>query len=247
MLNLNQKLREQHGARESCSPSPSSPFHRRLGGGSKSSSPAPTSAHQVYPASSSHSPVKDSSNRISIRDKLLVQEVTELSCSLPSTCHVHFPSQSDLSKFELAIRPEPDSLYSGGVFKFLISIPLEYNNVPPQVKCLTRIWHPNISEDGSVCLSLLRQTSMDGLGWSPTRRLKDVVLGLNSLFTDLLDFDDPLNIEASEHYYRDQTDFEKRVKDYIRRYCERFWYCNFGAWCIRLGSFASYSMLLLCI
>ncbi|XP_075009863.1 NEDD8-conjugating enzyme UBE2F isoform X14 [Calonectris borealis] len=33
---------------------------------------------------------------------------------------------------------------------------------------------------------------------------KDVVWGLNSLFTDLLNFDDPLNIEAAEHHLRDK-------------------------------------------
>lgn len=54
---------------------------------------------------------------------------------------------------------------------------------PPIVKCLTKLWHPNISEDGDVCLSILRQSSIDGLGWAPTRKLKDVVWGLNSLFT----------------------------------------------------------------
>lgn len=54
---------------------------------------------------------------------------------------------------------------------------------PPRVKCLTRLWHPNINVDGDVCLSLLRQTSIDEHGWAPTRRLKDVVWGLNALFT----------------------------------------------------------------
>lgn len=54
---------------------------------------------------------------------------------------------------------------------------------PPKVKCLTRLWHPNINVDGDICLSLLRQTSIDEHGWAPTRRLKDVVWGLNSLFT----------------------------------------------------------------
>ncbi|XP_059198954.1 NEDD8-conjugating enzyme UBE2F isoform X3 [Centropristis striata] len=33
----------------------------------------------------------------------------------------------------------------------------------------------------------------------------DVVWGLNSLFTDLLNFDDPLNIDAAEHHLRDKT------------------------------------------
>lgn len=54
---------------------------------------------------------------------------------------------------------------------------------PPVVKCLTKLWHPNINEDGDVCLSILRQSSIDGMGWAPTRKLKDVVWGLNSLFT----------------------------------------------------------------
>lgn len=54
---------------------------------------------------------------------------------------------------------------------------------PPTVKCLNKIWHPNISEDGDICLSLLRLNSIDGLGWCPTRRLNDIIWGLNSLFT----------------------------------------------------------------
>ena len=33
--------------------------------------------------------------------------------------------------------------------------------------------------------SLLREHALDGMGWLPTRTLKDVVWGLNSLFTVL--------------------------------------------------------------
>uniref|UniRef100_A0A2K6DD61 UBC core domain-containing protein n=1 Tax=Macaca nemestrina TaxID=9545 RepID=A0A2K6DD61_MACNE len=47
---------------------------------------------------------------------------------------------------------------------------------------------------------------------------EDVIWGLNSLFTDLLNFDDPLNIEAAEHHLRDKEDFRNKVDDYIQRY-----------------------------
>ncbi|XP_044072028.1 NEDD8-conjugating enzyme UBE2F isoform X2 [Siniperca chuatsi] len=90
--------------------------------------------------------------------------------------------------------------------------------LPPKVRCLTRIWHPNITENGEICLSLLREHSIDGTGWAPTRTLKDVVWGLNSLFTDLLNFDDPLNIDAAEHHLRDKEDFRNKVQDYIKHY-----------------------------
>lgn len=54
---------------------------------------------------------------------------------------------------------------------------------PPTVKCKTKVWHPNINEEGAICLSLLRQSPFDDLGWAPTRRIRDVIWGLNQLFT----------------------------------------------------------------
>nr|XP_056717382.1 NEDD8-conjugating enzyme UBE2F isoform X2 [Euleptes europaea] len=111
-----------------------------------------------------------------------------------------------------------EGYYQSGKFQFEIEVPDAYNMVPPRVKCLTRIWHPNITETGEICLSLLREHSIDGTGWAPTRTLQDVVWGLNSLFTDLLNFDDPLNIEAAEHHLRDKEDFRNKVEDYINHY-----------------------------
>ncbi|XP_066543510.1 NEDD8-conjugating enzyme UBE2F isoform X2 [Amia ocellicauda] len=132
-------------------------------------------------AGRSSSGSSDSAHRVSIRDRLLIKEVAELEANLPN-----------------------EGYYQTGKFQFEIDVPEAYNMVPPKVKCLTRIWHPNITETGEICLSLLREHSIDGTGWAPTRTLKDVVWGLNSLFTDLLNFDDPLNIEAAEHHLRDK-------------------------------------------
>ncbi|XP_075009855.1 NEDD8-conjugating enzyme UBE2F isoform X7 [Calonectris borealis] len=119
------------------------------------------------------------------------------------TCKVNFPDPNKLHYFQLTVIPD-EGYYQGGKFQFEIEVPDAYNMVPPKVKCSTRIWHPNITETGEICLSLLREHSIDGTGWAPTRTLKDVVWGLNSLFTDLLNFDDPLNIEAAEHHLRDK-------------------------------------------
>lgn len=159
----------------------------------------------------------DSTRRVSVRDRLLVKEVAELEANLPCTCKVHFPDPNKLHCFQLTVTPD-EGYYQGGKFQFETEVPDAYNMVPPKVKCLTRIWHPNITETGEICLSLLREHSIDGTGWAPTRTLKDVVWGLNSLFTDLLNFDDPLNIEAAEHHLRDKEDFRSKVEDYIKRF-----------------------------
>ncbi|XP_033372063.1 NEDD8-conjugating enzyme UBE2F isoform X4 [Parus major] len=134
---------------------------------------------------------------------LLFSEVADLEANLPCTCKVNFPDPNKLHYFQLTVTPD-EGYYQGGKFQFETEVPDAYNMVPPKVKCLTRIWHPNITETGEICLSLLREHSIDGTGWAPTRTLKDIVWGLNSLFTDLLNFDDPLNIEAAEHHLRDK-------------------------------------------
>lgn len=51
-----------------------------------------------------------------------------------------------------------------------------------------------------LCFRNHEVTKASFLGWAPTRRLKDVIWGLSSLFTDLIDFDDPLNSEAADNY-----------------------------------------------
>ncbi|KAK9758581.1 Ubiquitin-conjugating enzyme [Popillia japonica] len=138
---------------------------------------------------------------------------------LPSNCTVTYDNENDLSSFILNVKPT-EGYWQDGCFKFHIKVTEEYNMVPPIVKCITRLWHPNINETGEVCLSLLRQHSVDGLGWSPIRRLNDVVWGLHALFTDLLNFDDPLNIEAADMYRNSKDEFHRKVSEYVNLYAK---------------------------
>ncbi|XP_022109802.1 NEDD8-conjugating enzyme UBE2F-like isoform X2 [Acanthaster planci] len=93
----------------------------------------------------------DNIKRVSIRDKLLVKEVPEMNVNMPSSCSVQYEDVNKLHSFQLIITPE-EGYWRGGRFIFSIYVPEEYNIVPPTVNCHTRIWHPNISEDGKICL-----------------------------------------------------------------------------------------------
>uniref|UniRef100_A0A2K6R9A5 E2 NEDD8-conjugating enzyme n=1 Tax=Rhinopithecus roxellana TaxID=61622 RepID=A0A2K6R9A5_RHIRO len=133
-------------------------------------------------------------------------EVAEIEANLPCTCKVHFPDPNKLHCFQLTVTPD-EGYYQGRKFQF--EVPDAYNMVPPKMKCLTKIWHLNITEIGEICLSLLREHSIDST---------DVVWGLNSSFTDLLNFGGPLNIEAAEHHLQDKEDFQNKVDNYIKHY-----------------------------
>ncbi|CAB3984153.1 NEDD8-conjugating enzyme UBE2F-like [Paramuricea clavata] len=161
---------------------------------------------------------RDKGSRLrSVRDILLTKEVPEMIENLPDTCQVDFKDPDILKEFDLTIKPE-EGFWSGGTFHFHINVPEEYNIKPPLASCKTRIWHPNINEEGQICLSLLREHTIDGSGWAPTRKLKDLVWGINSLFTDLLDFDDALNTEAAKQHRESKEEFEEKVKDFIHSY-----------------------------
>lgn len=61
----------------------------------------------------------------------------------------------------LTIASQSDSPYSGGVFFLAIHFPTDYPFKPPKVNFTTRIYHPNINSNGSICLDILRDQ------WSP--------------------------------------------------------------------------------
>lgn len=67
--------------------------------------------------------------------------------------------------------------------------------------CSTRIWHPNINEDGEVCLSLLRQNSYDSLGKTRLMQFYELRLKITSMKTeDILVYDINLKILVQAIY-----------------------------------------------
>ncbi|CAH8585004.1 unnamed protein product [Schistosoma rodhaini] len=152
-----------------------------------------------------------------IRDRLVLQELQELRANISQQCSIHHPDPNKLHEFTLIVRPN-EGIWADGSYHFNIVVPEGYNHTPPLVNCTTQIWHPNIDEAGRVCLSLLRQSSLDFSGWAPTRRLLDVVWGIESLFSDLCDFNDALNTTAAEQYLRDPEAFHDTARSYVFRF-----------------------------
>lgn len=120
-----------------------------------------------------------------------------------------------------------DSPYSGGVFFLNIHFPTDYPFKPPKLNFTTRIYHPNINSNGSICLDILRDQ------WSPALTISKgtpsllcvlkspanpiVLLSICSMLTDP-NPDDPLVPEIAHVYKTDRSRYEATAREWTRKY-----------------------------
>lgn len=136
----------------------------------------------------------------------LQKDVTEL--DLPKSISLTFPNPEDISQFEILIKPV-EGYYRHGKFKFAVQVNDSFPIEPPKIKCLQKIYHPNIDLQGNICLNILRED------WSPVLNLNSVLIGLNFLFLEP-NPTDPLNKDAANMLNKNKEIFARNVKSSMR-------------------------------
>ncbi|MEI4850539.1 ubiquitin-conjugating enzyme E2, partial [Klebsiella pneumoniae] len=74
----------------------------------------------------------------------------------PASCSAG-PVGEDMFHWQATIMGPSDSPFSGGVFLVSIHFPPDYPFKPPKVSFRTKVFHPNINSNGSICLDILKE------------------------------------------------------------------------------------------
>lgn len=106
----------------------------------------------------------------------------------------------------------PDTPYEGGHYEVDINITPEYPFKPPQMKFITKIWHPNVSsQTGAICLDTL------GTQWSPVLTLKSALISLQSLLSSP-EPKDPQDAEVASMLISRPEEFKHVAREWAQRY-----------------------------
>lgn len=130
---------------------------------------------------------------------------------------------SDIYKWEVLIIGPPDTLYEGGFFRAQLLFPDEYPLMPPRMKFITEMWHPNIESNGDVCISILHPPGDDEYGyenaserWSPIHTVETILISVISMLADPND-ESPANVDAAKQWRENYPEFKKKVLRLVRR------------------------------
>eukprot|EP01134_Creolimax_fragrantissima_P007266 CFRG7266T1 len=100
--------------------------------------------------------------------------------------------------------------FNKGAFKFTVTFPPSYPFKPPTIQFLTKIYHPNIDEEGSVCLGILKSDN-----WKPATQVAQVLSAIGNLI-DEPNPSDPINNEAAKLYVEDTGAFKKKAAEWVK-------------------------------
>lgn len=117
-------------------------------------------------------------------------------------------NENDTYNWNAVITGPEGSDYESCKYLLSITYPNDYPFIPPTVKFISPILHPNVSETGEICLNILKKDD----GWSPALSILKVLLSLQNLLMEP-NPESALNIDAVLEKRKNHEDFKIKVKN----------------------------------
>lgn len=150
------------------------------------------------------------------RNRRLQKEVQDIHQDTHSGITITGPQDeteiTDFTHFKGHFVGPPDTPYEGGQYEVDIRITAEYPFKPPEMRFITKIWHPNVSsQTGAICLDTL------GTAWTPVMTLKNALISLQSLLSSP-EPKDPQDAEVASMLITKPEEFRHVAQEWAIRY-----------------------------
>ncbi|RMZ11437.1 hypothetical protein D0860_03408 [Hortaea werneckii] len=181
----------------------------------------------------------------SVASKRLFQEYKHLTTDPPDGITAGPVNEDDLFVWEAMIQGPEGTPYEGGVFPAELKFPKDYPLMPPTMKFLCDLWHPNgikplhthtfpsrhlnssdqntVYPNGNVCISILHPPGDDpnhyeqaSERWSPIQSVEKILISVMSMIAEPND-ESPANVDAARMWRERKPEFDQRVKADVRR------------------------------
>jgi len=134
----------------------------------------------------------------------VMKELQELTTSPPEGIKVT-TNEEDITEVRATIDGPVGTPYADGLFRMKLVLGKDYPQAPPKGFFLTKIFHPNVSSTGEICVNVLKKD------WKPNLGVKHVLVTVKCL----LIYPNPesaLNEDAGKLLLEDYAAFSSRAK-----------------------------------
>ncbi|GIL81781.1 hypothetical protein Vretimale_1384 [Volvox reticuliferus] len=139
--------------------------------------------------------------------KRLMRDFRRLSSDPPQGVNGS-PNPDNIMLWNCVIFGPEDTPWDGGTFKLTMEFTEEYPNKAPTVKFKSKLFHPNVYADGSICLDILQNQ------WSPIYDVAAILTSIQSLLSDP-NPNSPANGEAARLYNENRREYNRRVREVV--------------------------------
>lgn len=129
----------------------------------------------------------------------------------------------DLFKWTVWFSGPKGTLYEGGQYRGELEFPQDFPYNPPKFRILSKFFHPNVYEDGKVCISILHPPGTDPTNsletaqerWTPIQSIASVLISIISLLADPdpSEAGAPANVDALAMYRKNRPKFEQICRE----------------------------------